>query len=378
MNGAADVVDLVFAGGGVKGIVHAGAVQELERRGFRLGRLVGTSAGSIVAMLLAAGYDAQGVVDTFSEKLDDGRNRLEELQDIPDQFPEEAVQNSVTYSALSALKQALPRPEAGEAFQEKILHGLLKHEHYRQLFGLVELGGFYGGEAFRLWMQERLENRQPGLGAATLAEFYARTGRFFTAVATDTVAKNRLVLNHLTAPDLPVTWAVRMSMSIPFVWTEVTWDESWGLYRGQDIHGHTIVDGGVVSNFPLDLILETAPDYLQAMGEQTTTESVIGLYIDDDLPVVPGQENLQESKKSLLPDRLAFVQERVRRLIDTTTHAHDRIVINTYPESICRLPAGGYDTLDFKMDEARIQQLVQAGRAAMRDYLVGKSPLESA
>lgn len=31
-----------------------------------------------------------------------------------------------------------------------------------------------------------------------------------------------LVLNHRTAPDCPVVYAVRMSMSIPLVWDEVT------------------------------------------------------------------------------------------------------------------------------------------------------------
>jgi NTE family protein len=55
LSGGQEIVDLVFAGRGVKSILHAGAAQELERLGFRLERLVGTSAGSIVAMLLAAG-----------------------------------------------------------------------------------------------------------------------------------------------------------------------------------------------------------------------------------------------------------------------------------------------------------------------------------
>lgn len=46
----------VFAGGGVKGIGHVGAVCALEARGYEFDRVAGSSAGAIVAALLAAGY----------------------------------------------------------------------------------------------------------------------------------------------------------------------------------------------------------------------------------------------------------------------------------------------------------------------------------
>ena len=47
-------------------------------------------------------------------------------------------------------------------------------------------------------------------------------------VVTDTTNREMLVLNHRTAPDVPVAMAVRMSMSIPFVWREVVWQKEWG------------------------------------------------------------------------------------------------------------------------------------------------------
>ena len=48
-------VDLVFEGGGVKGICLVGAYSVLEERGFEPQNVAGTSAGVIVATLLAAG-----------------------------------------------------------------------------------------------------------------------------------------------------------------------------------------------------------------------------------------------------------------------------------------------------------------------------------
>jgi NTE family protein len=48
--------DLVFEGGGAKGMVFVGALEEYFSRGHSAGRLLGTSAGAITAVLLAAGY----------------------------------------------------------------------------------------------------------------------------------------------------------------------------------------------------------------------------------------------------------------------------------------------------------------------------------
>lgn len=53
-----DRVDLVFQGGGVKGIALVGAYSVLEDRGYRPQNMAGTSAGAIVAALIAAGYAA--------------------------------------------------------------------------------------------------------------------------------------------------------------------------------------------------------------------------------------------------------------------------------------------------------------------------------
>lgn len=48
----------VFEGGGVRGIALAGAAAGALDSGYAFHRSVGTSAGALVAALLAAGYDA--------------------------------------------------------------------------------------------------------------------------------------------------------------------------------------------------------------------------------------------------------------------------------------------------------------------------------
>lgn len=49
----------VFEGGGVRGIAHVGAACVLEEAGYRLGFFAGSSAGAIVASLLAGGLSGK-------------------------------------------------------------------------------------------------------------------------------------------------------------------------------------------------------------------------------------------------------------------------------------------------------------------------------
>ena len=103
-----------------------------------------------------------------------------------------------------------------------------------------------------------------------------------------------LLLNHRTAPDLPVVWAARMSMSVPLLWQEVEWQGDWGAYRTwnpatkrlepNDITGHVIVDGGLLSNFPIALFVADRPDVTAVVGP-AQRKNVLGLLIDESLPV---------------------------------------------------------------------------------------------
>src|SRR3954453_6352371 len=60
--------DLVFEGGGVKGIAFGGALAALDDAGYEIKRVAGTSAGAITAALVAAGYTAQEL-DALLQKI---------------------------------------------------------------------------------------------------------------------------------------------------------------------------------------------------------------------------------------------------------------------------------------------------------------------
>src|SRR5579884_2718334 len=62
--------DLVFEGGGVKGIGLAGAFLALTEHGYQPQCVAGTSAGAIMASLVAAGYTGPELQDIVLHEMD--------------------------------------------------------------------------------------------------------------------------------------------------------------------------------------------------------------------------------------------------------------------------------------------------------------------
>ena len=191
-----------------------------------------------------------------------------------------------------------------------------------------------------------------------------------------------LGLNHRTAPDLPTVWAVRMSMGCPFAWPEVIWQPEWGAYRGRDLSGHRVVDGGLLSNFPIKLLVSSDEFIDEIMGEDSASETVIGFLIDETLPVPgAGDQPPQDSTFQNAFDRLDVLQEtiwRIRGLADTMMSAHDMFITENDRKFVCRLPAKGYGTLEFDMPAGRMQAILQAGETAMEAYFTDNSTYTTA
>jgi len=187
-------------------------------------------------------------------------------------------------------------------------------------------------------------------------------------VVTDTTNRQMLVLNHRTAPEVPVAMAVRMSMSIPFVWREVVWQKEWGTYCGADKTDARIVDGGVLSNFAIDLVACSDERIRKIMGDDVDPSDSLnlGLLIDERLEV-PGIE-----AKPVRDNPLRTVR-RIQRMVDTMTGARDNALLDQFSDQVCRLPAKGYGTTEFDMPKPKIDALVEAGRTAMRAHLASRS-----
>ena len=189
--------NLAFKGGGVKGIAYAGAYKALQEEGAinNVKRIAGTSAGAIVAAIIALGYS-----------------------------PEEVKQivGSTNFSSFMDNKN---------------------------LLRIFTRYGIYKGDAFLNWMQQRVTDaklKTPLKANATFTDL-KNAGGLDLHVFTADISTHQLVeLSYDTSPDVVVAEAVRASMSIPLFF------KAW-QFANNNPNDHYYVDGGMVYNYPLTI-----------------------------------------------------------------------------------------------------------------------------
>lgn len=363
--------DLVFEGGGAKGIVLIGAYQTFSEAGHTFGRLLGTSAGAITATLLAAGYGTQEMLDALSER-ENNKPVFSGFLGEPAPFDQAAINNSAIRNVLRHVDFTFLPQGIEDRLGDTLTTTLGTDKRFRNLFSFVERGGWYSADRFVRWMQEKLDagqfaDKPRAFSQLTLAQFYDATQVDLSLVASDTSANQLLVLNHRTAPNCPVVWAVRMSMSIPLVWNEVIWEAAWGPYQGRNVNGHAIVDGGLLSNFPIELFISDAPQVTRLMGPKQTNP-ILGMLIDESQMVQRAAVPRGLVRVDIDPYQLQTVQ-RILRLVNTVTTAHDKMVMDEFRHLVVKLPAGGYGTTEFDLSDEDRNILVETGRQAMQRYL---------
>ena len=192
--------DGVFEGGGVKGIGLVGAVCRLEEEGYTWRNLAGTSAGAIIAALLAAGYTG---------------NEIKEIILGIDfrKFQDRDLLQSI--------------PLVGKAL------------------GLLVEKGLYRGDSFEKWLGDLLRAK----GKVKFKDISRNGKSSLKVVASDITRKKLIILPDelksygIDPMDFDIAKAIRMSMSIPFYFNPVKLYWSGKLYY--------IVDGGILSDFPV-------------------------------------------------------------------------------------------------------------------------------
>jgi predicted acylesterase/phospholipase RssA len=351
--------------------VLVGGFEVFSNAGHTYGRLLGTSAGAITATLIAAGYSAQDMLDAISER-ENNKPIFTTFLGEPAPFDQAAINNSAIRSLLRNIDFAFLPQGIEDRLGDQLTTTLGTDHRFRNFFAFVERGGWFSADRFFTWMQNKLDQGQykgkkRAFSKMTMAEFYATTETDLSLIASDTSGGRLMVLNHRTAPNLPVIWAVRMSMSIPLVWNEVIWEAEWGSYQGRNVTGHAVVDGGMLSNFPIELFISDEPQVTRLMGPKQNNP-ILGLLIDDSQMVQRPAAPRGLVRVDVDPYQLRTVQ-RILRLVNTATTAHDKMVLDEFRHLVVKLPAGGYGTTEFDVSDADRDALVEVGRQAMQRYL---------
>lgn len=170
--------DLVFEGGGAKGMVLIGAYEEFAQRGHSHGRLLGTSAGAITATLVAAGYTPAEMLAALNEQ-ENGRAVFASFMGVPPLFTAEEVRAGAIRALLRDIDVTFVPNFIEDRMDDAIVQALANDPRSRHIVAFVERGGWYAADRFVAWLQAKLDSgtfqgapRQ--FSQSTLAQLRAR------------------------------------------------------------------------------------------------------------------------------------------------------------------------------------------------------------
>jgi NTE family protein len=198
-------IGLVLSGGGAKGIAHIGVLKAMEEAGLTPDYITGTSMGSIVGGLYAAGYSA------------------DELKEIVE---------GIDWGLL--LSNKIPFDEV--TYEEKPFYGRYLIDFYMKGRELQLPKGIIEGQAL---MQLFSNLTRP----VHDIDDFNNLPIPFACVGADIATGKKVVLNKGS-----LAMSMRASMAIPSIFTPVRIDD------------HLLVDGGLVHNMPVTEVLEMGAD----------------------------------------------------------------------------------------------------------------------
>ncbi len=252
-------VGLVLSGGGAKGFAHVGVLKVLERAGIRVDYIAGTSMGAIVGGLYASGYNARQLdsiirVTDFTELF---------MGNLPRKLSSFYQREGIDKYALS-----LPVHKGKVGFPSAVTEG---QDVFNFFFDLTK-------------------------HVHEITDFEKLPIPFF-CIATNLDNGEEVVLDHGFLPQ-----AIRASGTFPGLLTPIV------------VEGKTLVDGGIVDNYPVEKLRKKGVDYiigvdtqgkLQSVGEITSLpkllKQIVGFQMYKDL-----DKKIEDTDVYIKPDVINF------------------------------------------------------------------------
>ena len=294
-------VGLVLGGGGARGFAHIGVIRVIEELGIPIDYIAGTSMGSLVGALYAAGYSIQDL-ETITKEI----NWDEVFSDTPPRRTRSFVNKRMSAKYLFGLgftKHGFSIPT-----------GLTKGQKISTLFSFLTLP------------------------VSDIQEFDSLPIPF-RAVAADIVTGDEVVLDRGSLAE-----AMRASMSVPGVFTPVESGE------------HLLVDGGIVNNVPADVVKSMGADILIVVDVSSGLAEKKGL--NNPISILTQMVGIQMLKKTQTQYKLADVLIRPDLQKYTSSDFNSGAQIADLGEQAARAQ---YD--EFKALAEKIRQTRALGRS---------------
>ncbi|MCY6482898.1 patatin-like phospholipase family protein [Clostridium aestuarii] len=299
-------IDAVFEGGGVKGIAFVGAICYLEEKGYRWQNCAGTSAGAIIAALLAVGYTGKEVKEVilktdYSKFLD--KNMIQ---------------------SISCMKYL------GDFF-EKISH----------IYNLFKDKGMNSEDYIEKWMENLLKVK----GKTKFKDISVNGKSKLKIIASDITKRNILILPDdlykygIDPMEFEIAKAVRMSISIPYFFKPVK--------LHYDNKMSYIVDGGILSNFPVWIFDVKGKPKFPTFGFNL---------VDDE------KSYTQQGKNDIISFSLDMITTIINRNEDI--YVRDKDVVRTI-----FIPTLGVKTTEFDITKETSQKLFDSGYVSAKQFL---------
>lgn len=321
--------NLVFEGGGVKGIAYVGALEVLDERGILkdVKRVAGTSVGAMIAVMVGLRYSAKEM--------------------------------------------------------REVLWGLKFKKFLDKSFGVANISrlisdyGWYKGDYFRSLMADLIKNKT-GNGEITFKEL-AATKKYMDIhlVGADLSTGISKTFNARDTGEVKVADAARISMSIPLFFASV-----------KDSDGHINVDGGLLDNYSIKAFDKYSyvfdkernarrTEYYDKFNKKKSVKKdldgdeyiynkeTLGFRLDakEDISMYRTHKPTVRNKITSL---FTYTKALVTTLIDFQNNVHlhsDDWQRTIYIDTL------GVRAIDFGIDDDKKWELLESGRKYTKEYL---------
>lgn len=304
------VVAVALAGGGAWGFAHVGVLEMIEELGIPVDIVVGTSIGSIVGSLYAAGYTAEQLA-VIAETTD---------------------WNAVLFDAEDRLQLGYEDRRRRRAFRATL--------GFREGQLLLPTGASSA--------QRVVEYLDDLLRSHALTDSFLEMPRSLAIVAADLVTGEEIVY---IGGDLKT--AIRASMSVPGAFSPVYYE------------GRYLIDGGWVNNIPVNVARQLGADIviavnLNVMDRRAEDLQSIGPILDQSARIVRQQsivENLEQADLVITPDLRGLLPTDFQRAVELVGRGRDAA-------------AAGREELAELAEEIRAKRIAATGREPVERFRV--------
>jgi NTE family protein len=320
--------NLVFEGGGVKGIAYIGVLDVLEQKGIlaNIARVGGTSVGAINATLLALGYN-------------------------------KAEQKEILWNLNFRNFQDA----------DKFI--------FSNIYRIINRFGWNKGDFFQDWIGGLIARKMDD-AKATFKDLKTKNKPDLYVYGTNLSTRFGEVFSVERTPDMPIAEAVRISMSLPVFFKAV-----------RNSRNDVYVDGGCLNNYPVKLFdrekyilpenlarmavpqpyyVKQNEDFLKAHPESspyTFNRETLGFRLDTKEEMAVFRYNERQTQN--ISGFTDYVKALVKTMLESQNNSHlhsDDWQRTIYIDTL------GVSTTDFDLSDENKQALVDSGKKGALNY----------